>query len=348
MELSQRQSIRARIPAAVQETLDQFEVELVQEPPKEYVENRDKELLVSILGFKSPRMSGSLLLGCPDSFLRMSCPGLKADEPDPKPFIYDWIGELSNLISASFKAGLQSIDVDLNLNPPSILEANMQIFDSYAARMPSEILWFAINGQYICVLLCADIDPELDLNQAQDPSEPLLRPGDAVYQLAEKENDMEQPSSSEQTSEVQQPSQTEDDSKVTEQDSYSEEHLKEQPEILTFPLKPGLEEQGDRLGEVRPLSSAAPVNQTNAAKELSPTASHEASKIESVRTTRDHELVLRFAHGVSYTISVQQMIADGISQLSLEGQILCLTKTNAGQLVEVQGLRIEFHDKVAA
>ncbi|MFW7380481.1 MAG: chemotaxis protein CheX [Oligoflexus sp.] len=350
MNPSQRLKVRETLPLAVQETLERFSVQQLNEAPQDIAS--EQTLLVSILGFKSPQMNGSILLACQESFLAQTCPGLKADEPNRKPFIYDWIGELTNLVAGYFKNSLLSFDIDLGLNPPSISEANLRVLETYASRMPSESIWFSVDGKTFCLVFCAEIDPALNLEPEQAVGEASVKPGDAVYQPPQMEPD---PGDLELKPDTDGYQSLEMDQEVSGREQCAEAHesddvkVEKGADILEFELKSFEPIENSDQAEEAPVN--APARQEQIAEmdnrsEIQPP--QEAAMIDSIQTTRHHELIIHFMHGVSYTIPVEQWLADGRHEVKIEGQSLKLSQTATTHVVDIQGMRIDFHKRQAA
>lgn len=177
-----RSSIKRILAEAVETALEHFPV---TEMTQDEADHLPETLLVSILGFSSDNMRGTLVLGCDEEFLKHSCPGLNGDEEDIKAYINDWIGELSNLIMGRVKNQLLPYGIAIRLNPPSISESSDSIFTSYSNSKPSETLWFGNDGgEAICTLIACDIDESVDLRESST-DDAALDPGSAIISLKE-------------------------------------------------------------------------------------------------------------------------------------------------------------------
>ena len=179
LKSAHQQPIHKIISEAVSNALGDFPVvEILDEDDVHLPET----LLVSILGFHSEKMRGTIVLGCDDEFLRQSCPGISGDEENIEAYINDWIGELSNLIMGRVKNQLMPYGIVLRLNPPSISKHEDSIFDSYSNTKPSEKVWLnSESGDTVCLLMACEIDDDIDFSEAIDKG--ALNPGSGVISL---------------------------------------------------------------------------------------------------------------------------------------------------------------------
>jgi CheY-specific phosphatase CheX len=118
--------------------------------------------LVSIIGFSSDMVSGSLLLALPNSAVERTLPA-----PDSN--LADWVGELANQLLGRLKNQLLDYHVVVNMSLPVVVSGG-QLSLPTKTRPLTRYYSFASDWETFFVRLEVEVSPALELVREAGPS----------------------------------------------------------------------------------------------------------------------------------------------------------------------------------
>ncbi|SME94501.1 chemotaxis protein CheX [Pseudobacteriovorax antillogorgiicola] len=369
LQSSHREPIRKIITDAVSNALNHSPVQAIAD---EDVTHWSETLLISILGFHSEKMQGSVILGCDEQFLRNSCPGLKGDEENPEAFINDWIGELSNLIMGRIKNKLLPYGIVLKLNPPSISESTEAIFDSYSGRKPSERVWFTTDtGDTICFLMACDIDDDIDFT-VDAATRAGLDPGTGIISLKSYsiEDQAEEAPQAESTppTQVEEPTSVEEDPILSMEEDFRETEEALMSDVGDFeqPIDEDFEEEHvvdkdysnlpsdnrtslaiDREQASEPANQATSEGMTSDMVERSDDK-QDAQGLSSIRYLDNGRLEVTFNQEIVFQLELETLYNRGIREFEMQGHWVHLDDEGFGIQVSIDGLSVTIYRQESA
>ncbi len=349
MDNPQRLFLRQAVCQCVQQVFSNFHVDASEHEPDSSLVGTTEPLLVSILGFKSKQMSGTLLLGCDDDFLRATYP-TKAEDSDVDAFLgRDWLGEVSNLVAGRLKNYLLAYGLVLKLNPPSISESTYSIFETYSGRLPAERFWFTVQGYQVCLLLCADVEKGFEFKEITPAAQKLLAPGGSILSL--KSYRGVDSASSEPSRNSSHPVSAEAD--LDDEDSTVYINNVPVPEDalggeVVYDEFETLDEFDESL-EDDELSFPLVRKNDQAAEQQSTSSSAEATCIDRIEVVEGGKLKVEFSNGATYKLDLQQVASSSQKQMFVEGHCVeVVAKGTSNLVVRLGQHEIEYKNLVAA
>jgi hypothetical protein len=339
------------VQEAMQQTLPQVGLSRIEDSSDSDMVHWPDPILVSIMSFQSDNMQGTAVMGCDAAFLERSHPSFDPQDPARESLLQDWLGELSNLIIGRLKNKLLPYGVTLKLNPPSVIEASEEIFESYATRKDNVKLWFSCEHQFFCISFSMELDSSVDF-AAQLPSQGHeLQPGDAIYRLNEPTGSTKK---YDVIAQIRSGVMTDDDPALHDDFDFDYDIP------IHHPMNHKLEgvDELDASSNKKPASSTTTVSnathvpypnvhQTTVTSNAAPRANARRN-LEAVEWDEPGELCLRFQGGSIVRLSPANLLAKGTEVLVIEGYQLEIKQTAHGICVTLPELKISLEAAIRA
>jgi hypothetical protein len=117
--------------------------------------------LLSMIGFASPALSGSLLLGLPDAIVLRTLPA-------PDASVSDWSGELANQLMGRLKNQLLKYQVVINPGLPVVVTGGTLQLPKSSRRQVTRYFSFVSEQGKMFIRLDMEISPSLELVRQAD------------------------------------------------------------------------------------------------------------------------------------------------------------------------------------
>jgi hypothetical protein len=140
------------------------DVSISDDPPTRALLPRG-ETLVAAIGFRSPSLSGELVLLAPPSFVELVLPREVRERRPSARIAADWVGELANQLVGRLKNQLLGYGVDVALGTPrAVTECDIVEFET-SMRTIARLSLANPEGSLLAVLFTEE-HPELSLSEA--------------------------------------------------------------------------------------------------------------------------------------------------------------------------------------
>lgn len=351
MNTEQLKAFESFVQEAMQQTLPQVGLSRIEDDSGSDMVHWPDPILVSIMSFQSDNMQGTAVMGCDVAFLERSHPSFDPEDPARLSLLQDWLGEMSNLIIGRLKNKLLPLGVTLKLNPPSVLEASEEIFESYATRKENVKLWFSCEHQFFCISFSMDLDPSVSF-AAQLPSQGHeLQPGDAIYRLNEPAGSSKK---YDVIAQIRSGVMTDDDPALHD-DFDLDDDMPLHHQTMDRRLE-GVDELEASTLKKPGTSTTVPsatrvqypdVHQTTVTNSEMPRSQHRRS-LEAAEWDEPGELCLRFQGGSIVRLSPANLLAKGTEVLVIEGYQLEIKQTAHGIRVTLPELKISLETSILA
>lgn len=352
MNTAQLKVFESFVREAMQQTLPQVGLSRIEDSSDTDMVHWPDPILVSIMSFQSDNMQGTAVMGCDAAFLERSHPSFDPKDPAREALLQDWLGEMSNLIIGRLKNKLLPFGVTLKLNPPSVIEASEEIFESYATRKDNVKLWFSCEHQFFCISFSMNLDPSVDF-AAQLPSQGHeLQPGDAIYRLNEPTGAVKK---YDVIAQIRSGVMTDDDPALHDDFDFDDD----MPLHQTMHRKlEGVDELEASANKKAPSSATTTiptatrvqypdVHQTTVTNSDNP-RTHSRKNLEAAEWDEPGELCLRFQGGSIVRLSPANLLARGTEILVIEGYQLEIKQTAHGIRVTLPELKISLEAAIRA
>jgi hypothetical protein len=340
------------VQEAMQQTLPQVGLNRIEDSSDSDMVHWPDPILVSIMSFQSDNMQGTAVLGCDTAFLERSHPSFDPADPARSTLLQDWLGELSNLIIGRLKNKLLPYGITLKLNPPSVIEASEEIFDSYSTRKDNVKLWFSCDHQFFCVSISMNVDPAVDFAAPIPSQGHELQPGDAIYRLNEPTGSVKK---YDVIAQIRSGVMTDDDPALHDDFDFDDD----------MPLHHTMNRRLEGVDELEASASRKPVSspvttvpsatrvqypdvhQTTVTSSATPRPNPRRS-LEAAEWDEPGELCLRFQGGSIVRLAPANLLAKGTEVLVIEGYQLEIKQTAHGIRVTLPELKISLEAAIRA
>jgi CheY-specific phosphatase CheX len=87
-------------------------------------EGLDPAQIAAVIGFNGETLRGTMAIIAPPDLIRCTCPPLQATPEVDEGEIFDWAGELLNMMLGRVKVGLSARGVDIDSSTPRVMMAS--------------------------------------------------------------------------------------------------------------------------------------------------------------------------------------------------------------------------------
>lgn len=137
----------------------------IRDVPSTLATAPEAETLVTAIGFRSPCLSGELVLVAPSRFVEVVLPPEVRERRHSSRIAADWVGELANQLVGRLKNQLLGYGVDVSLGTPrGILPTEIDGFE--ASMRPIVRLSLSSREGALLALLFAEAEADLALSTA--------------------------------------------------------------------------------------------------------------------------------------------------------------------------------------